>query len=323
MAKKDEDEIIDVVLEGDDDDDDDDAQDSSVNNEDTGTDAVDHGAPDDEAGASVSDSDLDNHSEEDREAIRERRRQERQDRKNRAKERTDTLRRELAARDSVINEMREKLEVIERRNAGGEIAQLAQAKDKAEQAYRYYKDQIRVGTESANGEAVAEATEKLMQVRSRMEQLNNIEKAYSQRKAQPQPLDPRVANNAKTWTQANAWYDPQGRDQDSRVVLMLDQTLAEEGWNPLTAEYWEELGSRVKKYLPHRANRDNITHTSKQKSVVAGSGRETAPSSGTTFRLSAERVKALKDAGKWDDPAERNKMIKQYRQYDRDNANGS
>ena len=318
MPKKDEDEIIDVILEGDDDNDDN-ALDSAANNDDAGVDTVDHDASDDDASADASDSDLDNHSEEDREAIRERRRQERQDRKNRAKERTDTLRRELAARDSVINEMREKLEVIERRNAGGEIAQLAQAKEKAEQAYRYYKDQIRVGTESANGEAVAEATEKLMQVRSRMEQLNNIEKAYSQRKAQPQPLDPRVANNAKTWTQANAWYDPQGRDQDSRVVLMLDQTLAEEGWNPLTAEYWEELGSRVKKYLPHRANRDNITHTSKQKSVVAGSGRETAPSSGTTFRLSAERVKALKDAGKWDDPAERNKMIKQYRDYDRNN----
>mgnify|MGYP000529391869 CR=1 FL=1 len=160
--------------------------------------------------------------------------------------------------------------------------------------------------------------------RTRIEQLDNIEKAYVQRKQQPQPLDPRVASNAKSWVDSNKWYDPQGKDQDSRVVLMLDQTLAEEGFNPATQEYWDELSQRVKKYLPHRvtrvANRDTIT--TKQKTVVAGSGRETSSSGSTTFRLSAERVKALKDAGKWDDPVERNRMIKQYRDYDRNNANG-
>jgi len=314
MAAKDEEEIIDVIIEGDDND--------AVSNtvDDASAVGADSDAHDDtedddteDDGSSHSDAD------EDRDAIRERRRKERQDRKTRTKERADSLKRELAARDAVINEMREKLAVIERRSVGGEMAQITQAKEKAAQAYNYYKDQIRSGTESANGAAVAEATEQLMQVRTRLEQLNNIEKTYKQRSAQPPPLDQRVANNAREWTTSNSWYDPQGKDQDSRVVLMLDQTLAEEGWDPLTKEYWDELGSRVKKYLPHRANRDNIATKDKPKSVVAGSGRETSPGSSTTFRLSAERVKALKDAGKWEDPVERNKMIKQYRDYDRNN----
>jgi len=311
---KDEDEVIDVILEDDEDTPDDSAATSTA--EPATDDAESHDDDDDdEHGIADSQDDTD----EDREAIRERRRKERQDRKARTKERADSLRRELAARDSVINEMREKLAVIERRNVGGEMAQLAQAKEKAVQAYGYYKDQIRIGTESANGAAVADATEKLMQVRTRIDQLDNIEKSYKQRSAQPPPLDQRVANNAREWTKANSWYDPQGKDQDSRVVLMLDQTLAEEGWDPLTNEYWDELGSRVKKYLPHRANRDNITNTNKPKSVVAGSGREAAPRNSSAFRLSSERVKALKDAGKWDDVEERNKMIRQYRDYDRNN----
>ena len=320
MANKDEDEIIDVILE----DEEDDAELTTGGSTASASSASNTDGTDDDA-----DEEADDHADftaggeldEDREAIRERRRKERQERKARTKERADSLKRELSARDAVINEMREKLAIIERRNAGGEIAQLVQAREKAVQAYDYYKDQIRAGTEAGNGTAVAEATEQLMQVRSRIEQLASIERSVKQRGAQPPPLDQRVANNAREWTSNNNWYDPQGKDQDSRVVLMLDQTLAEEGWDPLTKEYWDELGSRVKKYLPHRANRDIITAdgSTKPKSVVAGSGRESSPRSTPTFRLSAERVKALKDAGKWDDPVERNKMIKQYRDYDRNN----
>ena len=327
MPKNAEEEVLDVIIEGEEpDDDDDDDLEGETRNDKAGDEADENLHEDDDEHATSSKStDGDGDSDDDdREAIRERRRIERHERKQRAREREDTLRRELSARDAELSQLRGRLDAIERRNTGGELAQIGNAKKKAVEAYEYFKDQIRVGTEAQNGQAVAEATEKLIQTRTRIEQLDNIEKAYVQRKQQPQPLDPRVASNAKSWVDSNKWYDPQGKDQDSRVVLMLDQTLAEEGFNPATQEYWDELSQRVKKYLPHRvtrvANRDTIT--TKQKTVVAGSGRETSSSGSTTFRLSAERVKALKDAGKWDDPVERNRMIKQYRDYDRNNANG-
>lgn len=328
MPNNTEEEVLDVIIEGelpddDDDYDDDDDRGGETQNGKPGDGANETSHEDDdesEVGSKPTDSDDDS----DREAIRERRRLERHERKQRAREREDSLRRELSSRDNELSQLRSRLDAIERRNTGGELAQIGNAKKKAVEAYEYFKDQIRVGTEAQNGQAVAEATEKLLQTRTRIEQLDNIEKAYVQRKQQPQPLDQRVAANAKSWVDSNKWYDPQGKDQDSRVVLMLDQTLAEEGFNPATQEYWDELSQRVKKYLPHRvtrvANRDTIT--TKQKTVVAGSGRETSSSGSTTFRLSAERVKALKDAGKWDDPVERNRMIKQYRDYDRNNANG-
>ena len=258
-------------------------------------------------------------TDDEREAIRERRRQERKHRKEAQREREDTLRRELAARDAVINELRSKVEVIERRDSSSEVAQIENVKKQTAQAYQYFKDQIRIATEQGNGAAVADATEKMMQAQRKFDEISNYEKAVKQRRAAPQALDPRLVNNAQEWMQRNSWYDPTGKDQDSRITLTIDQRMAEEGWDPTTKEYWQELESRVKKYLPHRKNSGKISN--KPRSVVAGSGRESGGSSSNagSYKLSAERVQALKDAGIWDDAKQRAEAVKRFREYDKQN----
>lgn len=270
-----------------------------------------HGESESEAGAGETD--------DEREAIRQRRREERKHRKEAQREREDTLRRELAARDAVINEMRGRLDAVERRNTGSEMAQLNAEKQKTVQVYNHFKNQIRIATEAGNGAAVADATEKMMQAQRRFDELTNYEKAYNQRGAQPQALDPRLINHAQEWMGRNNWYDPSGRDPDSRITLTVDQQLAEEGWDPTTKEYWQELDIRIKKYLPHRQNSGKINST-KPKSVVTGSGRESASTqtTNTTYKLSAERVKALKDAGIWDDPKQRAEAVKRFREFDKE-----
>ena len=58
--------------------------------------------------------------------------------------------------------------------------------------------------------------------------------------------------------------------------------------------------------------------------MVTSSGRESAPSARPNeFRLSPDRVKAIKEAGRWDDPTERSKMIRKYAEYDRNSQNRS
>lgn len=258
-------------------------------------------------------------SDTERDALRERRRNARKFRKQAQKEREETLRRELAARDAAINSMQEKLAAIERRNVGSEVAQLQQAKQQAIQAHNFFKDQIRQATEAGNGAQVAEATERMMQVQKRFEDLTKYEKAMQSQASRPQPLDPRLTNQAQKWMSEHRWYDPAARDQDSRIVMTLDNSLAQEGWDPTTDDYWRELSARVKKYLPHRAGSGKM-NTSKpnQKSVVPGTARSSAPSSGKgTVNLSAERVAALKEAGLWDDPAKRLEMIKSYQEFDK------
>ncbi len=61
-------------------------------------------------------------TDDEREAIRERRRLERQNKRQRQKEREESLRNELAARDAAISEMRERLDAIQRKTTGSELA---------------------------------------------------------------------------------------------------------------------------------------------------------------------------------------------------------
>ena len=292
--------------------------DTETDDEDTSTDAdsntsADH--DDDDGGDSQAN---DGDTDDEREAIRERRRQERKHRKQAQREREDTLRRELASRDAIINELRSKVDVIERRNTGSEVAQIENGKKQAAQAYNFFKDQIRVAGEAGNHAAVADATEKMIQAQRRFDELTRVEQVFKQRQAAPQPLDPRLANHAQSWMEKNSWYDPSGQDQDSEIAMRIDQRLAQEGWDPTTKEYWDELSARVKKYLPHRVSGGKVGAV-KPRSVVTG-GRESGnPSAGKTYKLSSERVNALKEAGLWDDPKKRAEAIKRFRDYDKQN----
>jgi hypothetical protein len=140
----------------------------------------------------------------------------------------------------------------------------------------------------------------------------------------PQPAqaiapDRAVQRQAANWMERNSWYDPGGKDEDSQIALIVDKKMAAEGWVPADPDYWEELDNRLQKRLPHLYNSDERqerdTPVRRPRSVVTGSGRENAASSGgskTSFTLSADQVKAMKDAGMWDDPEKRARMIRRY-----------
>lgn len=254
-----------------------------------------------------------------REAIRERRRQE----KHRKRENFQAMKRELAARDSEMARMREELNVLSRRSAGGEMAQLDQAINQTAEAYNYFKGQIAEATSRADGEGVATATERMIQAREKHTQLQSIKTGYSQRQAQPAPLDPRLLSHAQGWMEINDWYDPAGKDDDSEVMRTVDNRLAQEGWDPKTPEYWSELSRRAAKYLPHRftAPSNRGISPGKPRPTVGGSGREASPGTGSQgFVLSAARVAAIKEAGAWDDPRRRAAMIQRFRDYDRNTS---
>lgn len=271
--------------------------------------------PDDEQGE-------DGESEEEAEARRERNRQRRKENKDRRKEYIDSLRREISARDELLARQEARLAAVERRTHGADMAAVDAELQKAAGAYNYFKSQHAEAVSAANGQLAVEAFERMQQAAERAKQLTAI-KQSAQRPQQPQqpPLDPRVRMNAETWLERNNWYDPAGTDMDSKVALSVDQAMAAEGWNPTTEQYWNELDARLKKYLPHRYNsgynKSQGTAGSKPRVPVAGSGRESSSNSSGGYRLSADRVQALKDAGIWDDPKQRAEAIKNFQQYDK------
>jgi hypothetical protein len=257
----------------------------------------------------------------DREAIRARRRKERHEKKEYQREKEQSLRREIASRDEVINQLQSRVAAVERTHQGSEEAQIDASITEAAEAYNFFKDQIAVAATANNGAGIADATEKMILAQRRYEDLNKVKTSFKRDKEKPAPLDPRLLNHAKEWMGKNTWYDPNGADQQSRLALQIDRELAQEGWNATTPQYWEELDARVKKNLPE-ANKQ-VYNGKKSSSIAGGSGRDSAPSGNAgTYKLSAERVAAIKESGKWDDPKERASMIASYKKYDAANGRG-
>lgn len=218
-------------------------------------------------------------------------------------------------------ELLERLSVLEKKSHGSDIARLNKALEDQHARILFAKQKIAEATRNGDGEMLTSAQEMWFEARRQFEALEAVKKkaVAPQRQRTIQAPDPQLQRYANSWMSRNEWYDPQGGDPDSRVALTIDQSLADEGFNPRTPEYWEELDNRLQKYLPHRytgETDEKPIRNSRPRSAVTGSGRENASSSGgkNTFTLTPEQVRAMKDAGMWDDPDKRAKMIRRYAQ---------
>ena len=223
-------------------------------------------------------------------------------------------------------ELIERLSVLEKKAQGSDLARLNAARQEKHNKILFAKEKMAEATQTGNGAMQTAAQELWFDARREFEALDTVIKKATapQRERTIRAPDPQLQRHANTWMQNNQWYDPQGKDPDSKVALTIDQAMAEEGWNPKTPQYWEELDNRLHKYLPHKYNdsTDVRSSTKRPRSVVTSSGRESVNGSTNrnTFVLKPEQVRAMKDAGFWDDPDKRSKMIKRYAQEARNNS---
>jgi len=173
-------------------------------------------------------------------------------------------------------------------------------------------------TDAGNGEDVVAAMRIRDQAMDEARQLQyHKQQAAQVREQATQPrADPRVQSYAGEWMEANPWYSPQGRDDDSAVVNAIDAAMTSQGYNPTTREYWEELTSRVAARVS-----DDGAQKPRRRAPPQGSTREHAPSSTRKeIYVTPERKAAMIEAGVWEDPAQRTRMLKAYQAYDK---NGS
>jgi hypothetical protein len=280
----------------------------------------------DDAGAGVQaqaneggDSNLDDHPD-DTEAIREAKRQKRRARKEYHKQVQQEKDTRLQMLQRQNQELLERLSVVERRTHGSELARVENQMKEQEAKILFAKNKIKEAAETGNGDLLLNAQDMLYEARRDYESLENVKRAATQPRQQQQTIkapDPLVQSLAAKWMQKNAWYNANGNDMDSQVTQRIDQLMADEGWNPSSQDYWEELDNRLQRYLPHRyndSNDDDVRKPKKHKSVVTSTGRESLSGGKNTFVLTPDQVKAMKDAGFWDDPEKRQKMIKRYAQ---------
>lgn len=268
-------------------------------------------------------------ADDERDAIRERRRLEKQERKERRdkaiardkleleflRKRNDDLERRVSAQEQRVNQF--DLNQID--------AQIAAARNEADMADKVIAKAVAAG----NGEDVAQALKYRDEAMSRIQQLNAVKTQATTRAQTPKDsgLDEATKRYAAEFMSENSWYDPNGNNEDSLVVLAIDQALYREGFDSRTPDYWDELRRRAARRLPERFAEpadDRPTARSEQRKPrggpAVGSGKEHAPASTRKeIYISPERKQALIDAGVWDDPVLRMKYVKRYAEYDKSN----
>jgi hypothetical protein len=228
-------------------------------------------------------------------------------------------------------EFKRRLNQLERNTKAEQVTRLEKSLDDAQVQLEYAKMKLAEAGSSGDGQALVEAQTMWDNARDRMRQLSELKERADQELKRPQQpqvqMDPVVQRHAAQWMRRNPWYNPQAMDADSRVAKSIDEQMSSEGWNPTDEDYWDELDSRLQKVLPHRyneSNDDENRQVRRPRNVVASSGREASAAYGgtnrTQFVLSPDRVKAMKDAGAWDNPERKARMIKNFIAFDR--ANG-
>ena len=241
------------------------------------------------------------------------------ERQKRAKEHAD---RELAELRQQNDTLLRRVSVIEGNTLASNVNAIDQRIAQAQYDARQAESIIARAVEAGNGDDVATAirlrdeahyeAQQLWQQKQQVEQIRH-------KHANPGP-DPRVVNYAKEWMDANPWYDPRGRDEDSAITKVIDNQLAAEGYNPKDADYWHELTRRVASRIGDD-EAETRSNPSKRRAPPTGTTREHAPvSTKKEIYVTPERKQAMIDAGIWDDVPRRNQMLKAYQAYDKSSA---
>ena len=263
----------------------------------------------------------------DRQAIRDARREERRLKKGIHREKAKESNHLINALKSQNNALAERLAHLEKRTSGAELARVDKAIDDASVQVEYAKMKMRQAVSEQDGDGVVKSQELLYNSQRQLEALNSTKDQAVRHMSQPQKQniqapDPSVKRLAERWMSKNSWYDPNAGDEESEITQNIDKRLTAEGFDPASEEYWEELDDRSAKYMPHRV--EKAEPRQRPRSPVGSSGRESAPTGRAgEFRVSPERVAAMKEMGAWDNPEARARMIKSYARYDRENKGRS
>ena len=225
-------------------------------------------------------------------------------------------------------ELARRLAAVEGTTLSHSTAQLDQRLAETQRELQEAEMIIARAVEAGNGEDVAVAMRIRDAAKAREAEIQDVKAQLENARNQPAAPDPRVTELGRQWMEANPWYDPKGGNDDSAITNAIDARLVAEGYNPANVEYWEELTRRVAARInpapregrrERREERDEEDTPPRRRAPPIGGGREHAPAS--TRRevyVTPERKQAMIDAGVWDDPVARNRMLKAYQAYDRE-----
>lgn len=269
------------------------------------------------------------------------RREQRRLRKERRRLAMERDRQTIRLQSQQLDEMQRRIDDLQRRQGASEVGQLHQrtqgARDLVARANAALQDALAKNQSDRAVRAMQvrdEANAELRRLEDTADYLRRqVREPPATRRVEREPaaLPPEVMDQVHRFKSKYPWYDDGGGNTDSQIVLALDASVAEDGFDMNTQEYWRELDKRVARALPHRAsarrdadngNADTRVNGQRRGPPVGGSGSQELASRGgkRAVYITPERKQAMIDAGKWDDPKERQRMLKYYADHDAKNA---
>jgi len=207
----------------------------------------------------------------------------------------------LLLAEQQIQQLQEQLNSQDKKLKDTEIASLTNQEKSLQQQLKNSEEAYKSAYDSGDKDkmleaqkAIADATTKLQFVDAKR-WYQQDQQSKQEQPQQPQQAQQRVKPNslAIEWKEDNeTWF--QKDPIMTQGALVINQQLLQEGFDPNTKEFYNEVSRRIKKEFPHKfGEQDDPT---KPAQVVAGKSRTSASSKGK-IRLSQEDLRLAKKMG--------------------------
>jgi hypothetical protein len=252
-------------------------------------------------------------------ARREAKRNERKRRKDNQRYARDKSKEEMQWLIEQNRQLQQRLEVVEGHALSAQKGSLDQNYNQAIYTVQQAEQALARAIELGDGAKVPDLLRQRDQAMARAGEINRAKQSFDA----PAPRQSsEVTQRAQRWASDNSWFNAASSDADSMIAKAVDASLVAEGLDPASKKYWKELDRRLAERLPHRfADEEDSDYTPPpqgRRGPPVGGGREMSAPGSKKVYVSAERVQAMRDAGYWDDPVMRQRMLKRYSEVDRE-----
>ena len=212
----------------------------------------------------------------------------------RIKELTHARHDERRAKESALREREEALRMAqhlmdenkklrEAYNKGSEEYGSSIAKT-AEMELAQARSALKAAQESYDTDAIIEAQERLAEATWNLKEAKNFkapplqEPSYEVQTTQTQPERKQIDEKSLRWQQKNQWFGAPGYEEMTSFALGLDQKLRNQGVEPGSDTYFEQIDARIRKTFPEvfEDTREQVVQpqeTPRRPTVVASAGR--------------------------------------------------
>lgn len=166
------------------------------------------------------------------------------------------------------------------------------------------KEAYKKALEEGNADAMYEAQQNISRIameEARLNQLKADREAKAKEVEQPQAQQPQVQQppakpdpKAEDWAKKNTWF---GQDQTMTYAAfgLHKQLIEEEGFDPNSDEYYNELDNRIRSEFPHKFQ-DTQRKSSAPRVASAGTtaSKSSSPKGRRTVKLTASQIAIAK-----------------------------